>query len=76
MIDTTGCTPEMKEIIDSFNKHLANLDAIEEVLNTPNITREEANRRIKELDLCYDDDDYDELDDYDDDDDIDGDYDD
>lgn len=67
MIDTTNCTPEMKPIIESFNESLARLDAIEEILNTPGISREEANRRVAELGFDYDDDDDDcDEDDYDD----------
>ena len=78
MIDTTNCTPEMKPIIESFNETIARLDAIEEILNTPGISREEANRRVVELGFDYDDDGYDcdDEDDYDDEDDIDDGYDD
>lgn len=57
----------IKELMDSFNERVAELDALEAVIDNPNITKEQLHRFLEEngyLDeLDDDDDDYDE-DDY------------
>lgn len=56
----------IKELMDSFNERVAELDALEAVIDDPNITKEQLHRFLEEngyLDELDDDDDYDE-DDY------------
>lgn len=53
----------IKELMDSFNERVAELDALEAIIDDPNITKEQLHRFLEEngyLDELDDDDDYDE----------------
>ena len=55
----------IKELMDSFNERVAELDALEAAINDPNMTEEQLHRFLEEngyLDELDDDDDYDEYD--------------
>lgn len=55
MIDTTGCTPEMKKVIESFNESLERLDELERLFNLPNVSKIDIDEYLKSHNYCDDD---------------------